>query len=91
MSTNMLSDVGKNFGRSLLYLDPNPNETNSFDEFQSQPFQCRASVEKDEDLNITRYGKSPEGVFINDVTQLRGGSLFCDSLNRVVSKMVILV
>ena len=35
----------------------------------------------------------PKGPFINDVTQLggRGGSLLCDSLNRVVSKMTILV
>ena len=57
MSTSMLLTVGKNFCRSLLYLDPNQSDTNDDDDDEDPTvprFECRASVEKDDALKITR-------------------------------------
>ena len=57
MSTSMLLTVGKNFCRSLLYLAPNQSDTNDDDDDEDPTvprFECRASVEKDDALKITR-------------------------------------
>ena len=56
ISTTTLCDVGKNFGRSLLYLDPNQSDRNDGEEdLQAPKFECKASVEKDESMKITRF------------------------------------
>jgi hypothetical protein len=58
MSSSMLLDVGKNFAKSLLFLDPNQSETNDEDDnYQTSQFECRASVEKDAAMKITRFLK----------------------------------
>jgi hypothetical protein len=66
MSSSMLLDVGKNFAKSLLFLDPNQSETNDEDDdYQTSQFECRASVEKDDAMKITRFSKIGKFIFMS--------------------------